>query len=1663
VRVNSGVAVNTQITNTATVSETLADTSDPVSDNNSATAVSTTTTGADLELSKTADRNSVESGGGAATGRIAYTIKIANNGPSTSNSVQVTDNVPAFANLVGTVSFSGTSFVPQTGPPAPAVPSGSCSVDAGGKITCNVTSNGGALLIGQGATIAYTVEVPAGVPVGTVIANLANVSSVGANATADPNPANNSDSTNTVVSFGADLSVEKTAVPADGSGVIAGQFIDYTLTVRNDGPSDAQNVVVIDTLSQTGSPNATSVRSTFVSLDASGAPGFTCSVPSVGGTGSVSCSRAILPRTGANPAVIRIRVLVDPSATTGAVDNRAIVTSSTADPDLLDNSDTTAHPVSTFSTLALVKSAQPNPVVAGQNLTYTLSVTNNGVSDALNVVLKDTIPAYTSLVSFSGSGVFTAAGTCSFDNATGMLQCSPNAGPPFAAPSGTPPTGGTLPRGATGTITLVVKVDANIPVNTVGPNSFTVTSTTPGASGTSNGVTVNVIRRADLEIRKTAPSSGIAGEVIDYTLTVRNNGPSGAPAGVVATDVLPPGVTFVSLNQTGAPSFGPCTTPAVGANGTVSCTTNVLMPVGAVETIIIKVRIRASAQDNTNIVNCATVTAPEPPTGDAGPIDPIPGNNQSCAATVVRTSADLGVTKSGATSGTAGTPITYTINYGNAGPSDAVNVRITDPIPNNTTLQTATPFSIQANDNNPATPAINVVCRLIAGQIVCTPEGNGPAYADGVLPAGYVGSFQLTALINPSVAGGTLIVNQVNITSAPGGTTPATPDPNAGNNTAVAVNTVVIANSQLSISKVISSATFAQSPPAAAGAVVPGTQMTYRITVTNNGPSDVANLRVLDTIPSNVRYVAINQSGGFGTTFTCQAPTGIVDPSGNGGIVQCTAPLMSATAPNNTATIDLTVFIDPSTKASIVNKADVNATTNGFNQPVSSTFTLTTPVGPTSDLVLTKTHTPEPVIAGNNLTYTLTLRNNGPSTAAMVNLVDTLPQFQSLAAPADVSGAPGFTCTPNTVGTTGAITCTAASMLPNTQAVIKLTVKVDPSAPAGTYNNVATASSMSFDPTPATVTDPVTVITRSDLSITKAAPSTVIAGTQMTYTINATNNGPSSASNMMITDVLPTGTVFISASAPGSTTLTTPAVSSNGTVKATWSGLTLPGVTRSLTIVVRVCSEVACDTNLVNTATTTSDTTDPDTTNNSATATTKVQVQWDLSIAKNGPATVAPDGNATYTLTVSNSGPSVATNVVVTDILPKGFTVVGSPTATIAGAGIAVTTNPANGQQTVTANLGSVGADNQCSTSLPKVVTITIVTKVAKTMPFITVTNLASLVSSPNCAGGNQGDQNAANNSTSFITKIVNGGPEVGLAFPADSEISDQKAGSVLIYPIYTSDAASPNRENTRITITNTHGMEKACIHLFGIDGATCAVADAYVCLTPNQTTSFLASDLDPGNRGYFIAIAVDCETGLPKAHNYLIGDSYVKFASGHQANLAAESIAATMWNPAGADTTQRFATLNFDGMSYNRLPTILGLDNIPSPADSNNTMVIVNRIGGDLSNSAATIGPLFGFVFNDQEVGFSFTATVGACQLRQTLSNSFPRLLTPFGAVIPAGRTGWMKFWSNNEYGLVGASINFNPNAAANSGSFNQGHNLHKLRLAPNATLTIPVVVPFC
>ena len=241
-----------------------------------------------------------------------------------------------------------------------------------------------------------------------------------------------------------------------------------------------------------------------------------------------------------------------------------------------------------------------------------------------------------------------------------------------------------------------------------------------------------------------------------------------------------------------------------------------------------------------------------------------------------------------------------------------------------------------------------------------------------------------------------------------------------------------------------------------------------------------------------------------------------------------------------------------------------------------------------------------------------------------------------------------------------------------------------------------------------------------------------------------------------------------------------------------------------------------------------------------------------------------------------------------------------------------------------------------------------------------------------------------------------------------------------------------------------------------------CAIADSYICLTGNQTASFLASDLDPGTTGYLVAIAVNA-IGCPTSFNYLIGDEYVKFTTGHAANLGAIAFSQLAGGLPVCDGTSNTAAINFDGISYNRTPATLALDNVGSRADGNDTLLILNRIGGNLGIGAASLGTLFGIFYDDAENALSFSVT-GGCQLRNSITNNFPRITPRFETFVPAGRTGWAKIYNQTgAIGITGAAINFNPNASSSAGAFNQGHNLHHLTLNNSMSYIIPVFPPSC
>ncbi len=260
--------------------------------------------------------------------------------------------------------------------------------------------------------------------------------------------------------------------------------------------------------------------------------------------------------------------------------------------------------------LSVTKIDSPDPVVAGSNLTYTITVANLGPDSATSVSLSDTLPAGTAFVSFS----------C----AAGWSCTTPAVG-------GTGTVMASIGSLATGSVafTLVVNVGAATPGGTTISNTASVSSLAdPNSANNSATATTTVATGADLSVAKSdSPDPVVANGNITYTIIVRNLGPSAATSASLA-DVMPANTTFASLTQVG----WVCSTPPIGGTGTVSCT-NASVAAGATTTFMLVVKVNPGTLSGTVITNTASVSSA---TADA-----VPANNTASTTTTVGAAAAL--------------------------------------------------------------------------------------------------------------------------------------------------------------------------------------------------------------------------------------------------------------------------------------------------------------------------------------------------------------------------------------------------------------------------------------------------------------------------------------------------------------------------------------------------------------------------------------------------------------------------------------------------------------------------------------------------------------------------------------------------------------------------------------------------------------------------------------------------------------------------------------------------------------------------------------------------------------------------------------------------------------------------------------------------------------
>jgi uncharacterized repeat protein (TIGR01451 family) len=328
----------------------------------------------------------------------------------------------------------------------------------------------------------------------------------------------------------------------------------------------------------------------------------------------------------------------------------------------------------------------------------------------------------------------------------------------------------------------------------------------------------------------------------------------------------------------------------------------------------------------------------------------------------------------------------------------------------------------------------------------------------------------------------------------------------------------------------------------------------------------------------------------------------------------------------------------------------------------------TNPVSATqADISVTNSTAVGTLLAGNNISYTITVTNGGPNVAQTIDLSDVIPTGTTFVSDVQTAG-PAFTLTNPAVGSGGTIDGTIASLASGASATFTVVAQVPSSTTSGTsIVDVANVSTVTQDPSLANNTATVTksVLTSSNLSLTNSTSSaTVVAGDTITYTLTVSNAGPSDAQTVQISDTVPAGTTFVSdnqTSGPAFT-LTSPAAGGTGTINGTRSTLA-SGASATFSVVVLVPAGATGGTSIADSASVTTATTDPNLANNSQTVTTGVVTPPAITSGTSTTFNIGTPG----TFTITTTGYPTAT--ISSSALTAGLTFVDNHngTATLSG------------------------------------------------------------------------------------------------------------------------------------------------------------------------------------------------------------------------------------------------------------------------------------------------------------------------------------------------------------------------------------------------------------
>ena len=992
--------------------------------------------------------------------------------------------------------------------------------------------------------------------------------------------------------------------------------------------------------------------------------GATCSgmAANATGPGVVTCA---LPNL-AFAAVTNLSITLAHD-TKGVIRVSSTVTAANGDS---DNSNNTVEVQTTVNDGADVSLTITPPAssVSGSTVSYGIAVNNAGPDPATSLRIQFPIPT-----GFTQQGGLPAGCTA----ASGTITCLV-AGP---IASGATFTVGSIPGKITAASSSSIVATFSIALQPGAPGSA---ARDPNTNNNTTVVNTSVTAGSDVRLTMTRSSAGpyFVGDGFNFVLSPAYDGD--VSTGLTLTNVLPANYTVgaVAASQSGW---------SCGVSGqTVTCT----RPSGGVAgnnqslgTITIPVTINAVG----TVTNTATVTA-------SSPTDPTPSNNTATdgGASLQLPTADLSIAKTGPSPAlvVVGQTFNYTLTARNLGPKTfAGDIIVTDTVPANLTITAMSGSGWTCSAVPVSGPGLVTCTRTYLSTSQLASGASAPAIS-----------------VSATATAAGLITNVASVSSANANAV----DPNSANDvTSYAVTASVSGDAaDLRVVKSVDLAT-----------VAAGDVLTYTLQVVNDGAATATNVTLTDVLGTLINANAGATNGYVGQTVTLVGAASAVNCSNaatgtNQRTLTCTIPSL----PVCTVNVDcptITVAIRPGGNGgSRQNTASVISNSTADTNLGNNSGSVSSNVDPRADVQASITGTPSPVASGQALTYVLAARINGPSRGENVTVSAQLPLNVLFVSASPAAGSCSVTPTANSVTAVGnrTVTCNVGTVNNGAQQTVTVVVRPITAARLTSLQNDLTVSTSTTEPVvpfdannTATITTPVTNPSVDLLlnNVDSVDPLSVSLNT--VYTLTATNSGPSDAENLVIRDTLPAGGLrFVShtVSAGGSCS-TVPAPNQMGGLLVCSFPRVSAGATATVTMT------MLGDTKGVyqNAAVVSSDESDLNfelqPLNNYAAQRTTVRTRADVEVVSKvaTPGTVAVRRPYTWLLTVRNNagaGLAEADTVAVTDNLPAGMELTGTPTVNVtAGTSTATTCTGVAGATSFSCDLGTLSSGGIVEITVP--------------------------------------------------------------------------------------------------------------------------------------------------------------------------------------------------------------------------------------------------------------------------------------------------------------------------------------------------------------------------